>query len=998
MWRRVSGLVLAGCLVACTGGGSDESAGDEERTVDGEDVTSDTADEPDAAEAGGPGAGSTTSVPPSTTTTVPPVVVTPLPGLLDTTDVAFPNDTAVRTGELANGLRYYVRYNDQPGTRASLRLAIDGGSVDELGPETGVAHFAEHMLFNGTTAYPENQLIDVLRSFGADFGPDINAYTSYGETVYKLEVPNDDGSIGEAMNVLGEWLSEATIDPDQVVAERGVVLDEWRVRTQSVSGRLFGVAQDLYLAGTPYEGRSPIGERADIEAMSPETLRGFYDAWYRPDNAAVVVVGDIDVDDIVARIEDTFGPAQRRGDAPADGSSHTFDLDLEPDFALHADPDQATVDVEVTLPLPAIEGEGTLAARAGLLDEVIFEALVRRLDRDLAAGAAPFDRVVTGSNSIVDELDAPALYAFTDAARAEDTLIALLTEYERAYRHGFTDDEIAAAVESVRAEWDAYLERENEIQDRNWADALVAHFLAGDPYPLVRDEYELVVAELDAISAEAAGERFAARWTNSAPHVIISAPETSVDELPGRDDVLAAIERVPTVAVDQREPPRVLPDTLMERPDPVAVPGRKAMTEHTWAQLDPWLYEFANGARVVLNPNTIAQGSVFFEATSPGGSSLVADADAIDALYAADVVMGSGVAGFDPAEFAEIVSTSAAEVGASITPYAESMYGETSSGDAETLFQMVHLYMTQPRFDPVALNQVVQRNRPVVLDPSIEPGTASWDALAEARHGDEPRHAVLPTPEQFDTLDLDGVERVWRDRFGDASDWVFVFSGDLDRSEFERLAASYIGTLPGARGTEVPVPVGSDVPEGVTAVEVRAGSGDTATVEMLFSTPVGEVSPRNEALTTVASAVLDARLTRVVRETFGDSYSPFIQSYLTADPDPTVDTYVRVTGAPDRIGVIAETVIGEIADIAGGGLGDDEFTNAYLPVEEDYSFVHNGEYLRELTRELLIADYDFDGYVFEADVLAAIDRSATVDFIARTITTDRYVMATTTPR
>ena len=1012
MWRkRVGWIVVCGALAAaCTGSDdgddgatpSDASTGTADASTSGTDggddtsadTSADTSDNTsdDTSDTGEDEPGT------STTTTVPEIPVTPLPGLIDDSNRRFPNDRAVRTGTLDNGLTYYVRFNDQPGTRASLRLAIDAGSVDELDDATGVAHFAEHMLFNGTSAYPENQLIDVLRSFGADFGPDINAYTSYDETVYQLEVPNDDATLDEALNVLAEWLSNATIARDQVVAERGVVLDEWRVRTQTASGRLFEVAQGLYLEGTPYASRSPIGTADDIEAMRPATLRAFYGTWYRPEHAAIVVAGDVDVDDMVRRIRQRFGDVAAEGPSTSPAEEYRFPIDTEPDVAFHLDPDQATVDVEVTLPLPAMTGHGTRARRASLIDDVIFDALVRRLDRDVAAGVAPFDQVVPGSNSLVDQLDAPALYAITDAARVGDTLDALLLEYERAFRHGFTRPEVDAAVASVSGEWDAFLGRENEIQDAGYAGMLVANFLDGRPYPTVRDEYDLVVAELDAITPEAVATRFAARWTNSAPHVIISAPEEQADAMPSRDDVLAAIAALPAAEIEPRVGGRDLPDELMERPAPVGPTDRRPITDFTWSQLDPVAYTFPNGARVVLNPNTISQGSVFVSAASPGGSSLVDDADVVDALYAADIVTRSGVADFNQAEFAEIVSTGTAELDASIGVYQDTFEGTSSTADAETLFRMIHLYMTAPRADEVALNQVARRERPLVLDPSIDPRTASWDALQEERYGKELRYAVLPTPDQFDTLDLDGVRRVWSERFGSASDWVFVVSGDLDRAQFETLAAAYIGTLPGNGAIEGPVDVSRRMPRGIERAQVRAGSGDTASVEMLFSTPIDEIDPRNDAVATLATAVLDARLTKVVREEFGDSYSPFIRSTVTADPDPVVETYVFVTGAPDRIDAIAATVIAQIDDIAGGGLGDQEYANAYAPVKEDYGFVDNGEYLRELLREMLIPGYDFDAYRFEVETFAEVDQSDVVDFIGTHIPTDRYVQVTRTPR
>ena len=251
-----------------------------------------------------------------------PVDAFALPGLLDTSDEQIPNDDDVRTGTLDNGLRYYVRENDRPGGRADLRLAIRAGSVNETGANTGVAHFVEHMLFNGTEQFPENELIDVLRGFGASFGADVNAYTSYDETVYSLDVPNDDESFDTALSVLEQWLSHATFDPAQVEAERGVILDEWRQSTQTADGRLFDVAQELYLAGSAYDGRDPIGTDASIQGVPQEELRQFYDDWYRPDNAAVIVVGDIDAGDVVDAIEELFGPATPRSDDDAGPPRH----------------------------------------------------------------------------------------------------------------------------------------------------------------------------------------------------------------------------------------------------------------------------------------------------------------------------------------------------------------------------------------------------------------------------------------------------------------------------------------------------------------------------------------------------------------------------------------------------------------------------------------------------------------------------------------------------
>ncbi|HUV19959.1 MAG TPA: pitrilysin family protein, partial [Ilumatobacteraceae bacterium] len=226
-------------------------------------------------------------------------------------------DPAIVIGELDNGLRYFIRDNDNPGRRVEMRLAVDAGSALEDDTQDGGAHFLEHMLFNGTEEFPENELIAVLRSFGAGFGADINAYTSYDETVYQLTMPTDDPTVVDTgLDVLEQWLSAATIDQAQVEAERGVVLDEWRGSAATSSGRIFNALEELFLSGSPYEDKDPIGSDEAIATTDAEPLRAFYDDWYRPDNAAVVVVGDIDTGTIEDGIVDRFGPIVARGTSP----------------------------------------------------------------------------------------------------------------------------------------------------------------------------------------------------------------------------------------------------------------------------------------------------------------------------------------------------------------------------------------------------------------------------------------------------------------------------------------------------------------------------------------------------------------------------------------------------------------------------------------------------------------------------------------------------------
>jgi zinc protease len=947
---------------------------------------------------------STGSAPAEEPQTLPPVTLEPsettfaLPGLVDPSDEPIANDDDVRTGTLDNGLQYYVRHNDRPGAKASLRLAVHAGSVDEIGPSTGVAHFVEHMMFNGTEEYPENELIDVLRSFGAAFGADINAYTTFDETVYELDVPNDGDSLEAGMNILDQWLSHATFDPDQVEGERGVITDEWRGSTQSVDGRLFDVAQGLYLAGTPYEGRDPIGTDESIGSVPRDELVGFYDAWYRPDNAAVIVVGDIDVDDMVADIEDRFGSAVARTPEMPPRPDTTFPLETDPDFALHSDPDQTTVDVEVDLPLPAIESDGTAGLRASILDSMILQSLIRRLDQDLSAGTAPFDEILPGTNSFVPSLDAPALYAITTSDRVDATLQALLDEYERANQFGFSAAETDVAKQEAQAGFDSLYDSSNTTQDVEYATRYVANFLTGDPYPTADDQYEIATQMIDAITPEALDARFRARWHNTAPHVIISTPQAEESKMPSESEVLAMIAATADRDLEPREGGRELPDELMSAPEPVEPTSRERLSANGDDYFDPVEIVFPNGARVVATSNDITEGQVSFQAASPGGSSLVPDDDIVDALYAANIVTSSGVGDFNQSDLEQILADRDVGVGASITPYVDGFVGGAATTDIEVLFQLVNLYMTQPRFDPVVLNQVQRIYGPVVDDPSSDPETAGFDALLDTRYSGELRYDILPTPEQFATLDLDGVERVWRDRYGDAGDWVFAFAGDFDMDELFDLAASYIGTLPGDATTEQWVDVEDPPPAGAVRQEVQAGTGETSSLTMLFTTPVDAVDGALRANTDVVTEVMTTRLTNVIREQLGESYSPYAFAFITNDPGAFVQTFVQITGSPDRIESVGDLVVAELADLAANGPTDREFDGAHAQVEEAYGFVDNSSFLEEIINDAIWPDRDLQEYFDEFAALGDVTKGTVQQYIADHVPSSEYIQVAVLPR
>ena len=339
-------------------------------------------------------------------------------------------DPDLRTGVLANGLTYYIRDNDNPGGSAELRLVVDAGSSQETAEQSGVAHFLEHMLFNGTTRFPKNELIDILRNSGSQFGSDVNAYTSYDETVYQLTMPSRDATtLNTGLDVLAEWLSTATLDPQEVIAERGVVLDEWRSRGETSDGRIETALQHMFLAGSVYEQHAPIGTAAAIEQMSPELLRDFYDSFYRPDNAAVVVIGDIDVDAVLAGIEARFGPVVSRSTDPLPAHP-PLNLSTHPTPAVITDPDLTSRVVELTLPM-VTDAESIPDSSHQIADTLIFSIIANRLNDDALGGEQPFDHAYVSDNNFVRPLDAPSVVVEPKVGQTDQAMLALLDEFER---------------------------------------------------------------------------------------------------------------------------------------------------------------------------------------------------------------------------------------------------------------------------------------------------------------------------------------------------------------------------------------------------------------------------------------------------------------------------------------------------------------------------------------------------------------------------------------
>jgi zinc protease len=905
-------------------------------------------------------------------------------------------DPGTRAGKLDNGLRYLVRSNDNPGAKVEMRLVVDAGSGLESEDQVGGAHFLEHMLFNGTEAFPKNELIDVLRGFGASFGADINARTSYDETVYQLTTPNDPDVVATGLDILQQWLSFAAIDPDEVVAERGIVLDEWRVDDQTAQGRVFVEISDFFLAGSPYEGHDPIGSREAIETTESEQLRRFYDDWYRPGNAAVIVVGDIAVDDIEAGIVERFSSATSRGSAP-----ERVDLEVEPATEARArvvsDPDLAEASAFVTLPTSAREFAGPEEMfQWEILEILAFDVIATRLDGDARRGEAPFDDASVDSSGFVRDLAAPEIAVSTDGDRIEASVVAILDEYERVRRYGITAEELDRAVATVRSSAQVTFDGRDTRQDADYAEEYVDHVLLGDPYVTADREFEFLSEVLDRASPETVAHVFLDRLDVAGPHVFVSVPADEAADTPNEDRLVELAAEVREV--DPRGSAIVVPDGLMERPEPADEVGREQLSQNTFTPvLDPTVIEYPNGVRVALNTTDIVEGRVFFEGRSPGGLDAVADEDVPDADAVATVVAESGLGEFDRLTLDAFLDGREAVISPFIEPFEENLFGESATSDLEVLFQLIHLTMTASQVDPIALDQYLDDELALAEDPSIDAGYAEFVALRDARYDDIRYRA--PTVATLETVDAVGIERVMADRYGDAGDWAFSFSGDFDLAEAEALSASYLGTLPSSGRVETVDYVDPPPPPDIVRSEVAGGEGEQARVSFLF-TAAASADRRDDIVAQIVTLVISNRLADFIREELGDSYAPFGVVQVGSGATPPVESYITVSTGPEQLDAVAAAVVGQLDDLRANGPTSQEFDAAVTTVEERLNFVNNVQINDEALNVIVdpAGNVSFDDYVFELQLVRDVSRDDVTAAIVDWVDLEEFIEVGVLPR
>ena len=824
-----------------------------------------------------------------------------------------PLDPTVITGTLDNGLRYFVRENNEPENRAELRLVVNAGSILEDEDQLGLAHFVEHMAFNGTENFEKQALVDYLESIGMQFGPDINAYTSFDETVYMLQVPMDDPEmLVTAFRILEDWAQGVIFDPEEVDKERGVVIEEWRGR-RGAGARIQDQQFPVLFQGSLYAERLPIGKTEILETAPAERLRSFYEDWYRPDLMAIIAVGDFDGAVIEATIRERFGgltgPAEPRPRIAAE-----VPIDHPPLVTIVTDPEAQGSQVGVLYKQPPAP-RGTIGDfRRGLVEGLYSGMLNARLNELRLQADPPFMFSFSGQGQFARGVDAYQLVALVAEGGIERGLEALLTEAERVVQNGFTASELEREKTNTRRGYERRLaERENQ-ESASLASRYIQVFLQGSAYPSLETQMELVDAFLPGITLEETNGIAQAWLAEQGRVVLASAPAKEGLEPPSDDDLLSVFAAVGGREVEAYE------DEAADAPLlPVAPDGMPVASEEVLDEVGVTIWTLENGVRVVLKPTDFKDDEILFSATSPGGTSIVSDDLYRKVSFALNVVSQSGVGDFDQTALGKKLAGKAVRVSPSVGSLSEGLGGSASPQDVETAFQLMYLYFSAPRRDETMFEAMKAQQMAVLANVGANPNFVFSDTISATMSQGHPRVLRLSQlASNLEEADLDAAYDLYRDRFADASDFTFYFTGAFDLATIRPLVEQYLGALPNLGRVEDWRDLGIDPPAGTIETTVYKGLEPQSRTQIIFAGEAAYSLEESNAISAMAD-VLDIRLREILREDMGGTYGVGVRGSLSYRPDEEYRFTISFGSDPERAEELSGAVFEEIERLKAEG-------------------------------------------------------------------------------
>jgi zinc protease len=864
------------------------------------------------------------------------------PSAIDSQAV-LPLDPAIRTGTLPNGLKYFIRRNGRPEKRVSLRLAVKSGSLEEADDQQGLAHLIEHMAFNGSDHFKPGELVSYFERVGARLGPHVNAYTSFDETVYMLDLPTDQGDVvAKGLTALSDFAGGLTLDPVEIDKERGVVIEEWRGGLGAGS-RVRDKQIPIIFYNSRYADRLPIGKPDIIRTAPAARLRAFYDMWYRPERMAVIAVGDIEPGAIESAITTTFSPLSDRAAAAAvpDGSVTLRHPVL---VSVVTDPELTRSSVQILRKRAKASDQRVADYRRSLVERIVQMMLDDRFGELARKPDAKFLSASASDDSISPAVDTFVLAARVQDGKVDEGLAALAVETKRAREFGFSASELDRAKKSLTAVYEqAYAERDKS-ESGSFAQEILSLFLQDEPAPGIEYEHRLVAQMLPTITTNDVSAMGRSLMADEGRVVLAVAPQK--EGLPAPTDAglrtaLGSADQTTVTAWSDTSANRALVET---RPHPAAIASRREL-----ADVGVTIVRFSNGVEAWLKPTTFKNDQILFSLTSPGGASLAPPDDFEEAALASNYVRSSGVGGLKALDLQKMLAGKLASATPFISLSNHGISGNAAPADLETGLQLLYQDFVAPGDDPEQLDVLKRQLTAAVANRGRAPGQVFGERLEQINTSNHYTSQPL-TAERIATLNREKMLAFYRQRFSNAADFTFFMVGAFKLDEAVPLIAEYVGGLPSSAAAPPQFKdIGIRFPQMLVRDKVELGREPRSNVVVSFfaDPPPDPIEIEN---VTAATTVLDIALRDILREDLGQTYTVSVGLSQALPQRGGGHIEVSFGAAPENVATMTDRVFQEVRRLQHDGPSADLTNRAKESAKRNYetALEQNGYWMGRL--------------------------------------------------
>jgi zinc protease len=856
-----------------------------------------------------------------------------------------PLDTAIHVGRLPNGFTYIIRRNTEPANRVQFYLVNKVGSVLEEEDQRGLAHFMEHMSFNGTIHYPKNELVHYLQKSGVRFGADLNAYTSFDETVYQLPIPTDDTSImRNGLQIMRDWAGNATLDVSEINDERGVVLEEKRLG-KGAQERMRDKTFPVILNNSRYAVRLPIGTDTVLNNFQRPVILKFYKDWYRPDLQALIVVGDINVDTMIARITALFSDLKNpENERPR--TKYSIPLDGKNQFIAVTDKEFPYTVIEVLIKRKSMP-QGTKEEYIESVKRGIFnEMLATRLAELSQKPNPPFIQAGADADKFLGDLDAFTVFVVAKPGQLQNSFVSVWELIQQAKQFGFTQPEFDRAKVSMISNLESAVREKDKRNSADLVQEYTRYFLVNEPSPGIEVELQMTKDYLNQATLEEINALSTQYISDSNRDVVIMAPQKDSAALPVQASVngwIASVAQMKlTPYADQFKTQALIGGNIS---------AGKVVSENKIPTLGVTTLTLSNGVKVILKPTDFKNDEIRFEAFSPGGTSLYSDADFQSASASADLIDNMGIAQFTPTDLEKLLSGKKLSVDPYIADRSEGITGSSTPKDLETALQLVYLYFTAPRKDSALFNNFIEQSTSAIANRYNDPKNVFADTVA-AVLGDYNVRRTGPSIKKLQQINLEKVMKIYKERFANAGDFTFIFDGNFNVDSLRPLLEKYLGSLPSNTQKEQARDLHIHIPPGHIEATAKKGKDPMAIVRLVISGDY-KYSPESNMQLTALSEILQFRITDRLREKEGGTYSPSVRVSYNKYPANRYAYTIQFACAPTNVNKLIAAAKDEINKIKVEGVTDQDITkfNSEETRQYELQLKDNGFWMAWLTKQ-----------------------------------------------